>query len=288
VTKEPTMEASSVAAGAEPPHTRPVARATTSPLGGLAAYGAELLGTLMLVFCIGMVVSINSGDGLGVTDFAVIGLVHTWVLMLLVHSLGGASGAHFNPAVTIALLVTRKIRGADAGIYIVMQLVGAVLGAFLVKALLLNEGDAVGYGALSIADAAPTPAAAPGAPPPPAGADWLGGSTLGGLAAEAIGTFFLMWAIMAMAVNPRGERHWAAFVIGATLGFAVMILAPLTGAGFNPARWLGPALASGTWDDGWVFIVAPVIGAVLAAFLYTALVLDPEGRRGERPIDVLD
>src|SRR5215213_12002484 len=180
------MEASSVAAGTEPPHTRPVARATASPLGGVAAYAAELLGTLMLVFCVGMVVSINSGDGLGVTDFAVIGLVHTFVLMLLIHSLGGASGAHFNPAVTIALLVTRKIKGADAGIYILVQLAGGILGAFLVKALLLNEGDAVGYGALSIADAAPAAAAAPGAPPVASGPDWLGGSSIGGLAAEAI------------------------------------------------------------------------------------------------------
>jgi MIP family channel proteins len=282
------VEASTASAGAEPPHTRPVARATASPLGGLAAYAAELLGTLMLVFCVGMVVSINSGDGLGVTDFAVIGLVHTFVLMMLVLSLGSASGAHFNPAVTISLLVTRKIRCADAAIYIVVQLVGAVLGAFLVKALLLNEGDAVGYGALAIADAAPAPAAAPGAPPAPTGPDWLGGSVLGGLVAEGIGTFFLMWAIMALAVNPRGERHWAAFGIGATLGLMVMILAPLTGAGLNPARWLGPALASGTWDDAWVFIVGPVIGAVLAAFLYAAIVLEPQARVGERPIDVLD
>ena len=283
------MEAAIAASGAEePPHTRPVARATASPLGGLAAFAAELLGTLMLVFCVGMVVSVNSGDGLGVTDFAVIGLVHTFVLMLLIHSLGGASGAHFNPAVTIALLVGRKIKAGDAGIYILMQLVGGILGAFLVKLLLLNEGDAVGYGALAIADAAPAAAPAPGAPPAPTGPDWLGGSALGGLAVEAIGTFFLMWAIMAMAVNPRGERHWAAFVIGATLGLVVMIFAPLTGAGFNPARWLGPAIASGEWDDALVFIIGPIIGAVLATFLYKAIVLDPEGRRGERPIDVLD
>ena len=282
------MEAATAAGAAEPPHTRPVARASVSPLGGLAAYAAELLGTLMLVFCVGMIVSIHSADGLGVTDFAVIGLVHVFVLMLLIYSLGGASGAHFNPAVTLALLAGRKISGSDAGIYILVQLVGAILGAFLVKLLLLNEGDAVGYGALGIADAAPAAAAAPGQPAPPTGPDWLGGSALGGLAAEAIGTFFLMWAIMAMAVNPRGERHWAAFVIGSTLGLMVFIFAPLTGAGLNPARWLGPALASGTWDDAWVFVVGPIIGAVLAYFLYAAIVLDPQERSGERPIDVLD
>ena len=282
------MEAATASSGAEPPPTRPVARATTSPIGGPAAYAAELLGTLMLVFCVGMIVSIHSAAGLGVTDFAVIGGVHVFVLALLILSLGAASGAHFNPAVTFALVVTRKIGGRDAVIYVVMQIVGAILGAFLVKAMLLNEGKDVGYGALAIADAAPAPAAAPGAPPVASGPDWLGGSVLGGLAAEAIATFFLMWSIMALAVNPRGERHWAAFGIGATLGLMVFIFAPLTGAGLNPARWIGPALASGTWDDWWVFIVGPMIGAVLAAFLYTAIVLDPEGRKGQRPIDVLD
>jgi len=281
------MEASTAAAH-EPPHTRAPARASTSEVGGPAAYLAELIGTFGLVFFVAAVVSVYSGDGLGYADFTVIGLVHTFVLMLLITSLGGASGAHFNPAVTIALLVGRKIRPPDALIYIVVQLIGGLLGAMLAKLLLENEGSGVNYGALAISDAAATPAAAPGVPPAATGPDFLGGSVLGGLAVEAIGTFFLMWAIMATAVNPRGNRNWAPFVIGSTLGFCVMVLAPLTGAGFNPARWFGPAIAGGETGDFWVFILGPVIGALLAYMAYTAIVLNPQDRHGERPIDTLD
>jgi aquaporin Z len=98
-------------------------------MGAPAAYGAELLGTLMLVFAISMILTVNGIVGQG--NFVIVPLLHVLVLMLLIHSLGGASGAHFNPAVTIALLVKRKIQGADAGIYIAMQLVGGVIGALL-------------------------------------------------------------------------------------------------------------------------------------------------------------
>ncbi len=289
------MEASSsTAEGAErvPPRTtRPAARASDSPTGGIAAYAAEFIGTLMLVFVVAMVVIVNSGGGLGVTDFAVLGLVHAFVLMLLIHSLGGASGAHFNPAVTIALAVGRKIRPADAVVYIVVQVVGAIAGAFIAKALLDDEGAAVNYATPEVADAPEAPAAQPGVPAQPAqGADWLGGKALGGMFAEAIGTFFLMWAIMATAVNPRGSRHWAGFVIGATLGTMVMILGPLTGAGLNPARSIGPGVADGFEIPNLLaYVVGPIVGAVLAYLLYHAIVLRPEGRDpGDRPIDHLD
>jgi MIP family channel proteins len=285
------MEASTATEGRrEPPRSRrPVARATDSPTGGTAAYLAEFIGTLSLVFVIAMVVIVNSGDGLGVTDFAVIGLVHAFMLMLLIHSLGGASGAHFNPAVTIALALGRKIRLMDGAVYIVVQVAGAVAGAYIAKLLLDDEGAAVNYGTPSIADAPAAPATQPGVPAvAPQGANWLGGKALGGMFAELIGTFFLMWSIMAMAVNPRGERHWAAFVIGATLGTMVMILAPLTGAGLNPARAFGPGIVSGEMPNFVAYAVGPVIGAILAYILYTVIVLNPQDREGERPIDTLD
>ena len=287
------MEASSTAEGAErvPPRTaRPAARAADSPSGGVAAYAAEFIGTLMLVFVVAMVVIVNSGAGLGVTDWAVLGLVHAFVLMLLIVSLGGASGAHFNPAVTIALAAGRKIGPVDAVVYIVVQTVGAIAGAFLAKLLLDDEGAAVDYATPSIADAPEAPAAQPGVPPQPTqGADWLGGKALGGMFTEAIGTFFLMWAIMATAVNPRGPRNWAGFVIGATLGTMVMILGPLTGAGLNPARSFGPGLVAGEIPNALAYIVGPVVGAVLAYVLYTVMVLRPAGRDpGDRPIDHLD
>jgi len=107
------------------------------------------------------------------------------------------------------------------------------------------------------------------------------------LVAEFIGTFVLMWAIMGTAVNPKGERSWAGLVIGVTLGFAVMAIGPLTGAGFNPARSFGPALVSGTWTDFWVYVLAPLLGALASAFAYSFVVLRPQHLAAERPIDEL-
>src|SRR3954466_12435238 len=164
---------------------------------GTAAYVAELLGTFMLVFFICMIVILNSRDGLGFTDWAVIGLVHAFVLMLLVNALGGTSGAHFNPAVTVTLTALRKIAPPDALIYVILQLAGAVAAALVAKALLKDEGAFVNYGAVSVSPRLST--------------------DFGGFICELIGTFTLMWAIMAAAVNPRAAAAWAGWMIGAAL-----------------------------------------------------------------------
>jgi MIP family channel proteins len=176
---------------------------------------------------------------------------------VLVYALAASSGAHFNPAVTVAQFAIRQIRAFDAFAYIIFQLVGGALAGLLVLLLFHDTGASVNYGATAI-----DPKVIPN------GSPWLG------LIAEALGTFMLMWAVMAVAVNPRGEKHFAGLVIGGALGLAVMVFGPATGAGLNPARWLGPALASGTFADFWIFIVGPVAGALLAAVGYRALVLD--------------
>jgi glycerol uptake facilitator-like aquaporin len=96
------------------------------------------------------------------------------------------------------------------------------------------------------------------------------------MVAEGAGAFFLMWAIMGTVVNPRGERSWGPLVIGASLGLAVMCIAPLTGAGLNPARAFAPAIWGGFGPLGdWLlaFVVGPVVGAVLAAQLYPVLAI---------------
>jgi MIP family channel proteins len=238
---------------------------------GIPAYVAELVGTLVLVFFVCMVLSTDIGVLGYKFDAAGIGLVHTFVLMLLVYSLGGTSGAHFNPAVTTALAALRKIAPIDAAIYICMQLVGAILAALLCKAVVHDPGQAAHYGAITVSDA-------------------LKGASFTGMLVEAIGAFALMWAIMAMAVNPRGPRNLAGLVIGATLGFAVMVFGPLTGAGFNPARAFGPDLVGGGADVGpflLVYVLGPVVGALVAAFGYRFLVLDPQDRAGEAPIEKL-
>ena len=235
---------------------------------GPSAYAAELLGTLLLVLFIGSVLS--TANGLGVTDFAVIGLLHVFVLGMLVATLGGTSGAHFNPAVTIALAAIRKIKPPDAVIYIVMQLAGALIAALIVKLVFKDEGHG-SYGATGVND------------------KFLQGKNLSGMFVELIGTFGLMFAIMGTAVNVRADKAWAPWVIGGTLGAMVMCFGPLTGAGFNPARSFGPNIVAGgtDWSQLFVsFIIGPIIGALLAAFAYTAIVLrEQEALFGGRLVD---
>src|SRR6185295_2494188 len=157
------------------------------------------------------------------------------------------SGAHLNPAITLAMLALRKIRPNDAAVYILLQLAGAVAGALMTKFLLVDElADQTNVGATAL------------------NLSILGGD-FQGFIAELVGTFFLVWAIVAVAVNPRAARDWAGLVIGGTLGLIVMVGGPLTGGSFNPARFFGPALVSGHWDDAWLYLIAPIVGGVIAA-----------------------
>jgi glycerol uptake facilitator protein len=245
---------------------------------GPAAYVAEFIGTLALVFFVTMAVSLfvtaptpSPTPGVPAAepfiDWSVLGLVHVFVLFMLIQTLALVSGAHFNPAVTLAMTALRQIKPPDAVIYIVAQLAGAVAGALLTKFLLDNfdNADAVNFGAAAINETR------------------LNGEALLGAVAEGLGTFFLVWAIVGVAVNPRGSTEWAALAIGATLGLIVFVLGPLTGAAVNPARWFGPALVSGEFGDfnDWLFayVVGPAIGAVLAAVGYAALFMQ-EGKKG--------
>ena len=240
---------------------------------GLSAYIAELVGTFVLVLFIALIVSVYARTGISTPEFAVIGLLHAFLLMMLIQTLGGTSGGHFNPAVTIGLASVRKIGPRDATGYIVMQLIGGIAGAALCKVILseLFLGPNLGNPSVS---------------------HLLAGKTLLGALCELVGTFALVWSIMGVAVNPRGTRDWAGFVIGATLGFAVLTFGPLTGAGLNPARSLGPAIVAGHFSGGFgsfavVYIIGPVVGGLIAALGYKLLVLDPQERTGERPIDKL-
>lgn len=238
---------------------------------GRSAYLAELIGTFLLVLFVVLILTVNSEGGLGYTDMAVVGLLHGFVLLMIIATIGGASGAHVNPAVTIALTAIRKIAPAEAAVYILVQLAGAVL-AVLVAKLLIQDGSAaaVSYGA------------------PAVGENFLDGRAAAGFLGEAIGTFVLMWAVMGAAVNPTAARAWAPLVIGGTLAFVVMALGPMTGAAVNPARAFGPALVAGDFGEGGTFLFAyvlgPIVGALAAAFAYGAAILrEPT----QRPIDKL-
>ncbi|HEY1359835.1 MAG TPA: aquaporin [Thermoleophilaceae bacterium] len=241
---------------------------------GPAAYIAEFVGTTMLVFFITMVVSLfviqaSPQNPAPFIDWSVIGLVHVLVLFVLIQTLAVICGAHFNPAITVAMTALRQIKPPDAGIYILAQLSGGVAGALLTKALLLDEGRTVHYGA------------------PIVGAR-LDGHIFPGMVAEALGTFFLVWAVVGVAANPRAFKDWAALAIGGALGAGVMIIGPLTGAALNPARAFGPALVGHQFDGGGkfllVYVLGPIIGGLVAALLYERVLTAP-GATGEKPME---
>jgi aquaporin-4 len=242
---------------------------------GPAAYVAEFLGTLLLVFFITAVLSLfvvpsTPQQPTPFIDFSVIGLVSFLALFVLFQTFGAVSGGHFNPAVTVAMTAVRQIKAPDALIYIVAQLAGAVAGALLTKALLLDEGDPVNYGATLVSTR------------------FLEGDWFPGMVAEGLGTFFLVWAYVGVAVNPRAAREWAALAIGGALGVGAMVIGPLTGAGFNPARSFGPAVVSGEWENFFLtYVLGPLLGALVAALLYHLIFIAPEekgARKGLEPI----
>ena len=235
---------------------------------GLAAYIAELLGTLFLVFVIGTVVTLfvaSSPEAQTGSDFAVVGLVHAFMLFGLIMAFGAVSGGHFNPAITLAAAVQRKIDWVDAVVYMLAQLSGAVLGALLVKGLLLDEGRALGYGNAEVSD--------------------LLANDFSGFVVEGLGTFLLVLVVLAVAMNPRARQEWAPYAIGTTLGFLVMIFGPLTGGSFNPARWFGPALIGDSLEasDLFPYVLGPIVGAVLAVGIYRFIIAGPQFAEGSEP-----
>jgi glycerol uptake facilitator protein len=241
-----------------------------------AAYIAEFLGTFMLVFGITTVVVLfTTPGGGGGSDYAVVGLVHAFLLFLIVQSLGSVSGAHVNPAITLGSAALRKIRPNDAVIYILLQLSGAVAGALMTKFIL---SDQIADGSLGqagqVGGATSAEVGTPGL------SKILLGGQFQGAVLEGLGAFILVWVYCAAAVNPRAARDWAGLAIGTTLGFLVMIGGPLTGGSFNPARFFGPALVANHWTDAWLYIVGPIVGGVLGALVYWYLFV--EGRLGSR------
>ncbi len=218
---------------------------------GLSAYLAELIGTFLLVFFVTSVVVLFVSTGSQAqfgSDFAVIGLVHAFLLFGLIVMFGVASGGHFNPAVTLAVLAIKRIAPIDAAIYMLAQLSGGVLGALLCKGLLLDEGRATHYGAVQVSGL-------------------LGGNFQGAII-ETLGTFCLVLVILAAVFSAKSVKDWAPLAIGTTLGFLVMVGGPLSGGSYNPARWFGPALVGNEWASVWPYVLGPIVGALLAAAVF--------------------
>jgi aquaporin TIP len=224
---------------------------------------AEALGTFGLVFIGAAVVVVNGGfpnSGIGLLGIA---LAHAVVLSVMISATMTISGGHLNPAVTVGLLVRRRIDPASAAAYIVAQLAAACLAAFLVKLLL--PASAVHNAMLGV--------------PVIANSVSLGQA----IGLELVLTFFLVSAVFGTAVSPDAPRV-AGFGIGLVLLFDILVGGPLTGAAMNPARAFGPAAISGEWVGQLVYWIGPIAGGILAALLWEFVLL-PRGPHRRRKTD---
>jgi MIP family channel proteins len=205
----------------------------------------EIVGTFILVYAIASAATVYSDSGqLGVIG---IGLVHALVLTAIVYAIGYRSGAQVNPAVTIGLLVAKKIGGKEAVVYIIAQIIGAVLAAAVVYSIFGSE--------MSASVTLPSD-----------------DNIMRALILETVMTFTLVYVVLATTTSKNFKIvPLAGLAIGFTLGFNVIFGGSITGGSLNPARSFGPALI--TWDFAyhWIYWVAPIAGGLIAAGVYKLL-----------------
>ena len=201
---------------------------------------AEVIGTFMLVFAgAGAIMVDAKTHALGHVGVAIsFGLV----IMAAIYAVGHISGAHFNPAVTLGFTLTRNFPPGRAAGYWLAQLVGALAAAAVLRGSLGNVAHV--------------------------GATLPSGSQAQSFLWELVMTSFLMFVVMAVATDTRAVGEAAAIAIGGTIGLAAMFGGPISGASMNPGRSIGPALVSGDTHALWLYIVAPLLGAVLGGLAY--------------------
>jgi len=219
---------------------------------------AEFIGTFALVFVgsASIIHSRTTGNPAGLVEVA---LAHGLILAVMVSALMRISG-HFNPAVTLTLLATRRIEAMMAGLYVVAQILGAVAGAYALKgAFSASTFAATRGGGLTIA------------------LDVTAGQAF---LVEAIATFFLVFVVYGTAVDLKGPRI-GGLAIGFVVAADILAIGPLTGASMNPARSFGPAVATGIYEAQLLYLTAPIVGALVAGLLYEYLFM----RRGREPVD---
>jgi len=214
----------------------------------ISTLSAELVGTFLFIAVGGAAVISDAQTG-GAVGLVGISLTFGLMIAALATAFGPISGAHFNPAVTVAFWLVGKIRTVEGIRYIAAQLVGAVAAGFALK--LAFGGFEAGDTAWSIAGG--------GAPAVAAGL-----TQVTAIAVEAVLTAVLVYAVLLTAVDKRAPQL-GALLIGGVIIADIMVGGPLTGAAMNPARWFGPALALGDLSAAVVYIVGPLIGAVVAA-----------------------
>lgn len=202
---------------------------------------AEFIGTFALIF-------IGAGAGaLGEGGLVGVAFAHGLVIVAFAYAYGHISGTHINPAVTLGVWAAGKIDTTRALAYVAVQLLGGIVAAF-VLAWILGE-RAGSLGATVLAD---------------------GVSPAQGLVLELIMTFFLVNTVMNAGISGKATIP-AGLAIGFTLTLCILMGGPLTGASLNPARTLGPAVATGNFADIWLYFVGPIAGGVIAGILYKAV-----------------
>jgi aquaporin NIP len=201
---------------------------------------AELIGTFALVFAGCGAVMVNAKTG----QLGHVGVAITFglVIMFGIYAVGHISGAHFNPAVTVAFALTRHFPWPRTLAYWCAQVVGALTAALLLRASLGNIAHV--------------------------GATLPSGSQGQSFLWEFVMSGFLMFVILAVATDTRAVGETAAIAVGGTIGFDAMFGGPISGASMNPARSLGPAFVSGDLHALWLYILAPVLGASLGGLAY--------------------
>ncbi len=220
-------------------------------MNGYKAYIAEAIGTFALVF-------IGAGAVLAGNDVLGVALAHGLVLMSMVYATAHISGGHINPAVTIGMWITRKIKSVDAISYIIAQLIGAAIAGFLLQAVFSGAPAALNLGAPALGE---------------------GVGFLRGVVVEAVLTFFLVFVIFGIAVDKRGPPGPYGFAIGFVLAFDILVGFGLTGAAMNPARAFGPAFAADFWNNQLVYWIGPVIGGIVAALIYNYILLEKKRKK---------
>lgn len=202
-------------------------------------YYAEILGTFALVFCGTGAIVINQESGGTITH---IGIAFTFglIVMVMIYALGPVSGAHLNPAVTIAFTVAKRFPVNQVLPYVISQTVGAFL-ASLTLHLMFPANDLLGSTMPS-------------------------GTEIQAFVLEVILTFFLMLVIIQVATGSKEQGMFAGLAIGSTVLLEAMFAGPICGASMNPIRSLSPAVVSGHLEHLWIYLLAPVLGAVLAIF----------------------
>ena len=209
------------------------------------ALTAEAIGSFILIFAGTGAVMVNHISNGAVTHLG-ISFVFGAVVTALIYALGHISGAHFNPAVTLAFWSSGFFQKRRVLPYIVAQLSGAIAASILLR---LSLGNVAHLGATL-----------------PLNDNWLQSLIL-----ETVLTFILMFIILGSGLDRRALIGFAGVAIGLTVGLEAACMGPITGASMNPARSLAPALVSGIWQHQWLYWVAPILGAQLAVLVYRQL-----------------